>query len=89
MCTVTLSYDYDDALARQALAELLSSGLFEEVRQDGEEEFPGLDYNDPYLWEVDDDMLSLPEGKETFTPEEALELILTDIRKVYKEDDAI
>ena len=29
MCTVTLSYDQNNALARHKLAELLRSGLFE------------------------------------------------------------
>lgn len=30
MCTVTLSYDQNNALAREKLAELLKTGLFEQ-----------------------------------------------------------
>ena len=30
MCTVTLSYDHNNALARKKLAELLKTGLFEQ-----------------------------------------------------------
>ena len=87
MYTVTLSYDKNNALAQQQLAALLATGLFEAVK-DVEEEFPGLEYSDPWLYEDHGDMPQLPKDKDTFTPEEALEIILDDIRKMYKEDDA-
>lgn len=90
MCTVTLTYDGNNALARQEVAKLRATGLFIDIREDKEEEeFSGLDYNDPYLWEDHGDLPQLPEGKETFTPEEAYKIIMADIRKIYDEDDAV
>lgn len=40
MCTVTLSYDHNNALARRKLAILLSSGLFTPSVVDGVEATP-------------------------------------------------
>lgn len=37
MCTVTLSYDHNNALARRKLALLLSSGLFTPTKVDNDE----------------------------------------------------
>ena len=37
MCTVTLSYDQNNALARRKLAILLATGLFTKVRTDAED----------------------------------------------------
>lgn len=92
MCTVTLSYDKKNAQARQQLAALLATGLFTELQLDDHndvDEFPGLDYNDPELWKEDEDMPSLPEDKETLTPEELYKIVMTDIRKIYEEDVAV
>ena len=90
MCTVTLTYDSNNVLAQQEVAKLRATGLFIDIREDkSKEEFPGLDYNDPYLWEDHEDMLPLPKGKDTFTPEEAYKIIMADIRKIYDEDDAV
>jgi hypothetical protein len=86
MCTVTLSYDKKNAQAQQKLEALLATGLFTELQvdyHDEVDEFPGLDYNDPELWKDDGDMPSLPEGKETFTPEELYKIVMTDVRKIY------
>jgi len=38
MCTVTLSYDQNNALARRKLAVLLDTGLFVELSKTSEEE---------------------------------------------------
>lgn len=90
MCTVTLTYDGNNVLAQQEVAKLRATGLFIDIRErESEEEFPGIDYNDPYLWEDHGDLPSLPEGKDTFTPEEAYQIIMADIRKIYDEDDSV
>ena len=34
MCTVSLTYDQNNALARRKLAELLKTGLFKQVREE-------------------------------------------------------
>ena len=34
MCTVSLTYDPNNALARRKLAELLKTGLFKQVREE-------------------------------------------------------
>ena len=86
MCTVTLSYDDHDSKARQQIETLLASGMFTVLQteeQEQGEEFPGLDYPDSQLWEDDGDMPPLPEGQESFTPEEAYQIIMSDIRKIY------
>ena len=90
MCTITLTYDGNNVLAQQEVAKLRSTGLFKEIREvEEEEELPELNYNDPYLWEDHGDLPPLPEGKDTFTPEEAYKIIMADIRKIYDEDDAV
>ena len=40
MCTVTLSYDQNNALARRKLAALLATGLFSQQTTDGAEPTP-------------------------------------------------
>ena len=87
MGLVTLSYDKKDERAVKQLSLLLEGALFTELSTK-EEELPGIDYNDPWLWEDHGDLPPLPKGKETFTPEEALEMILDDVRHIYGEDDA-
>ena len=49
------------------------------------EEDPDIDFSDHWLYENHGD-LPLHEEKETYTPEEVLDLILKDIRKIYEED---
>ena len=80
MCTVTLSYDGNNALAQEKMAELLATGLFvpaEDFKQ--EDEFSGLDFNDPLLFE--DDNLPLPKDK-TLTIEELEHLVVADIQNI-------
>ena len=81
MCTVTLSYDKENKEAIRQLSLLLATGLFTQMPEEDEQEdeFPGLDYSDPDLWKKDEESLPLPKGKETFTPEEALDMIINDI----------
>ena len=80
MCTVTLSYDGNNALAQQKMAELLATGLFVPAEDfQHEDEFPGLDFNDPLLFE--DDSLPLPKDK-TLTIEELEQLVVTDIQNI-------
>lgn len=89
MCTVTLSYDAKNAKARQALTALLSTGLFTQLPDIGEESADGdmdIDYSDPWLYEDHGDLPPLPEGKESFTLEEAYDLIVKDVCQIYEKD---
>ena len=77
------------------LAEMLASGLFifdettdNSLNRPHRDIDSLIDYSDPWLFEEDSDMPPLPECKETFTPEEALEIILKDIRQIYEKEDA-
>ena len=84
MCTVTLEYNKGNALARRKLAALLATGLF--VQLDEPQELD-IDYSDPSLYE--DDELTLPEGKDSYTPEELRELLISDLKSVYGMKDAL
>ena len=68
MCTIRLSYDQTNAKARDMLATMIDSGLFH-VSEAADEDLD-IDYSDPWLYEDHGDLPPLPEGKETFTPEE-------------------
>ena len=46
----------------------------------------GIDYSDPWLYEDHGD-LPLFEEKDSYTPEEVLDIILKDVRKIYAEED--
>ena len=83
MCTITLSFNPNNVLAQRSLAALLATGQF----TTDEETMArySIDYSDPWLYEDHDDLPPLPE-KESFTPEEALDMILKDIRQIYKDD---
>ena len=84
MCTITLSYNENDSVANQKLAALLATGLF--VQLDEPQELD-IDYSDPSLSE--DDELTLPEGKDSYTPEELRELLISDLKSVYGMKDAL
>ena len=84
MCTITLSYNENDSVANQKLAALLAMGLF--VQLDEPQELD-IDYSDPSLYE--DDELTLPEGKDSYTPEELRELLISDLKSVYGMKDAL
>ncbi len=85
MCTVTLSYDAKNVKAQQALTALLSTGLFTQMATPEEDDMD-IDYSDPWLYEDHGDLPPLPEGKESFTLEEAYELIVKDICQIYEKD---
>ena len=78
MCTVTLSYNQEDKIAREKLAALLSTGLF--VQLDKHEDLD-IDYTDSSLYEIDP---TLPEINCDLTPQELEELILQDIHSIYE-----
>ena len=84
MCTITLSYNENDSVANQKLAALLATGLF--VQLDEPQELD-IDYSDPSLYE--DDELTLPEGKDSYTPEELRGLRISDLKSVYGMKDAL
>lgn len=83
MCTVTLSFNQKDKVAREKLAALLSTGLF--VQLDKQEDLD-IDYTDLSLYEIDP---SLPDIDCDLTPQELEELILEDIHSIYKANYAI
>lgn len=57
MCSITLSYNQNNETARQQLMTLLSTGLFMVTSHDNEvEDVPGMDYSDPSLFEVDENL---------------------------------
>jgi hypothetical protein len=87
MCKITLSYDENDALARQQLSVLLASGCF--MVDDSSEEFPGLDYSDPGFYENSGDLPVLAEEKEYYTPEELRDILIKDMHEIYQMKDAV
>ncbi len=84
MCTITLTFDPNNVLAQESLAALLATGQFK--TDEATKERFGIDYSAPWLYEDHGDFPPLPE-KESFTPEEALDIILKDIRQIYEEDE--
>ena len=85
MCTITLSYNENDIVASQKLAALLATGLF--IQHDAPKELD-IDYSDPSLYEEDDQMV-LPEGKDSYTPEELRDLLIGDLNSTYGVKDAV
>ena len=86
MCTVTLSYDQNNALARRKLAALLATGLFTQHNLPVE---PDIDYSDPSLYDYEAELAALPDGKESYTPEELRALLINDLNSIYGAQDAI
>ena len=86
MSTLNITYDKENRQAREMLATMLASGLFYVNGSDDKDADSAIDYSDPWLYEDHGDLPPMPEGKETFTPEEALDIILKDIRQIYEED---
>ncbi len=83
MCTVTLSYNEKNVEAIEKLAALLSTGLFERVNTEADLD---IDYSDASLYE---DSVTLPEGKEYYTPEELRTLLVSDLNQIYGLKDAV
>ncbi len=84
MCTITLSYNENDSVASEKLAALLATGLF--IQQDASTELD-IDYSDSSLYEENDSML--PEGKDSYTPEELRALLISDLNSIYGVKDAV
>lgn len=83
MCTVTLSYDGNNALAQEQLAALLSTGLFMQV--DAGDELD-IDDTDPQLF--GDDNIPLPSDR-NLSIDELEQLVVADIRKICEMKDAV
>ena len=83
MCTVTLSYDANNALAQQKLQVLLSTGLFTQISTDNELD---IDYSDTQLYE--EDSLPIPPDR-NLSLDELEQLVVTDIRKICEVKDVI
>lgn len=77
MCTVTLSYNQKDKVAREKLAALLRTGLF--VQLDRHDDLD-IDYTESSLYEIDP---TLPDINRDLTPQELEKLILEDIHSIY------
>lgn len=86
MCTVTLSYDGNNALAQQQLTALLASGLFVQL---GTRDDLDIDYNDAWLYEDHGDLPPLPESKETYTLEEFRNILINDLNELYGVKDEV
>lgn len=85
MCTITLSYNENDSVASQKLAALLATGLF--VQHDAPHELD-IDYSDSSLYE-ENDIMSVSEEKDSYTPEELRELLISDLNSIYGMKNAI
>ena len=85
MCTITLSYNENDKVASEKLAALLATGLF--TQQDSSTEMD-IDYSDSSLYE-ENDMMTLPEEKDSYTPEELRTLLISDLNSIYGVQDAV
>lgn len=83
MCTVTLSYDANNQLARQQLQFLLSTGLFTQISTDGELD---IDYSDPQLYEEND--LPIPSDR-NLSLDELEQMVVADIREICELKDAV
>ena len=83
MCTVTLSYDSNNALAQQQLQILLSTGLFTQISTDNELD---IDYSDPQLYE--ENSLPIPTDR-NLSLEELEQFVVADIRKICDLKDAV
>jgi len=85
MCTITLSYNENDIVASEKLAALLATGLF--IPQDAPKEL-NIDYSDSSLYE-DDGLMALPEGKDSYTPEDLRALLISDLNSLYGVKNAV
>ena len=83
MCTVTLSYDGNNALAQQQLQVLLSTGLFTQIGIDNELD---IDNSDPQLY--DKDSLPIPSDR-NLSLEELEKMVVADIREICELKDAV
>ncbi len=83
MCTITLSYNENNKVASDKLAALLQTGLF--VQIDKQEDLD-VDYADPSLYV---DNVTLPDERESYSPEELREMLVNDLNEIYGTTHAI
>ena len=83
MCTVTLSYDGNNALAQQQLQVLLSTGLFTQIDIDNDLD---IDYSDPQLYE--EESLPIPSDR-NLSLDELEKMVVADIREICELKDAV
>ena len=72
-------------MASEKLAALLATGLF--VKHDASKELD-IDYSDYSLYK-EDDLVSLPKEKDSYTPEELRAILINDLNSIYGIRDAI
>ena len=84
MCKITLSYNENDSVANEQLAALLSTGLFTQL--DSPDDLD-IDYSDQSLFE--DNLEALPDGKDSYTPEDLRTLLINDLNSIYGVKDAV
>ena len=78
MCTITLSYNENNKAAAEKLAVLLGTGLFEK-----------LDVEELDIADNDDEGIAWSLDKESYTPEELREMLISDVKEIYGVKDAI
>ena len=71
-------------MANKNLEALLATGLFTQV--DVPEDL-SVDYSDQSLYE--DDLIGLPNEKESYTPEELRTFLISDLNSLYGVTDAV
>lgn len=86
MCKIVLEYNEKDSIANEKLAALLATGLFTQHNLPVE---PDIDYSDPSLYDYEAELAALPDGKESYTPEELRALLINDLNSIYGAQDAI
>ena len=79
MCTVTLSYDGNNALARQDLEVLLGTGRFVKLESNDDS------FANDVISEAHDRVMQ----KKEYTIEEAYEMTMKEIRTIYQMEYAI
>ena len=85
MCTITLSYNPDNALAQESLAALLATGLFQ-MSEAVADDLP-INYSDSRLYEDD---ITLPNSLDRNLSLEELEnLVVADVRSICSVNDAV
>ena len=85
MCTITLSYNPDNALAQESLAALLATGLFQ-MSEAVADDLP-INYSDSRLYEDD---ITLPNSLDrNLSLEELEKLVVADVRSICSINDAV
>lgn len=78
MCTITLSYDGNNAIAREKLEALIQTGLFKQLT---DLESP----DESIIREAHKRVMQ----KDIYTPDEAYELTMKEIKEIYQLEYAV